>query len=68
MDISKMTKIELLERCNELGITKCRSKNKSRLIELIDLKQLIPRVETLLLNDTIHTHTHLLKCVQAVVV
>ena len=36
MDISKMSKIDLLEKCKELGITKCSSKNKSQLIELIN--------------------------------
>jgi Na+-transporting NADH:ubiquinone oxidoreductase subunit NqrC len=35
MDTSKMNKLELLEKCKELGITKCSSKNKSQLIELI---------------------------------
>ena len=38
MDISKMSKLELLEKCKELGITKCSSKNKSQLIELINSK------------------------------
>jgi adenine-specific DNA methylase len=37
MDISKMSKLELLEKCKELGIAKCSSKNKSQLIELINL-------------------------------
>ena len=37
MDISKMSKIDLLEKCKELGITKCSSKNKPQLIELINL-------------------------------
>jgi DNA (cytosine-5)-methyltransferase 1 len=36
---SKMSKLELLEKCKELGITKCGSKNKSQLIELINSKQ-----------------------------
>ena len=36
---SKMSKLELLEKCKELGITKCSSKNKSQLIELINSKQ-----------------------------
>jgi DNA (cytosine-5)-methyltransferase 1 len=36
MDISKMSKIELLQKCKELGITKCSSKNKQQLIELIN--------------------------------
>ncbi len=35
---SKMSKLELLERCKELGITKCSSKNKSQLMELINSK------------------------------
>lgn len=35
MDISKMSKIELLEKCKEMGITKYSSKNKQQLIELI---------------------------------
>ena len=38
MDTSKMNKIELLEKCKELGITKCSSKNKPELIELINSK------------------------------
>jgi DNA (cytosine-5)-methyltransferase 1 len=41
MDESKMTKIELLEKCKELGITKCSSKNKSQLIEIINSKKKI---------------------------
>ena len=41
MDISKISKLELLEKCKELGITKCSSKNKSQLIELIHSKQKI---------------------------
>ena len=32
MDTSKMSKLELLEKCKELEITKCNSKNKSQLI------------------------------------
>ena len=36
---SKMLKTELLEKCKELGITKCSSKTKSQLIELIHSKQ-----------------------------
>ena len=38
MDILKMSKINLLEKCKELGITKCSSKNKPQLIELINSK------------------------------
>ena len=39
MDISKMSKLELLKKCKELGITKCSSKNKGELIDLINKKQ-----------------------------
>jgi DNA (cytosine-5)-methyltransferase 1 len=38
MDISKMSKLELLEKCKQLGITNCSSKNKSQIIELINSK------------------------------
>lgn len=38
MDISKMNKLELLEKCKEIGITKCSSKNKGELIDLINAK------------------------------
>ena len=36
-----MSKLELLEKCKEMGITKCSSKNKSQLIEIIHSKQKI---------------------------
>jgi DNA (cytosine-5)-methyltransferase 1 len=45
IDISKMSKLELLEICKELGITKCSSKNKSQLIEIIHSKQKISESE-----------------------
>jgi len=38
MDLTKLSKTELLEKCEELGIKKCKSKNKSELIELINQK------------------------------
>jgi DNA-cytosine methyltransferase len=38
MDYSNMSRIELLEKCKELNITKYSSKNKSQLIELIHTK------------------------------
>ena len=41
MDISKLTKLELLEKCKDLGITKSSSKNKSQLIELISKNKVI---------------------------
>lgn len=45
MDLTGLTKIELLAKCDELGITNCKSKNKSKLIELIT-KHTIPLHET----------------------
>jgi len=36
MDLINLNKAELLVRCEELGITKCKSKNKIELIELIN--------------------------------
>jgi len=36
--MSKMSKSELLEKCKEMGFTKCGSKNKSQLTDLINSK------------------------------
>ena len=38
MELSKLTTIELLHKCKEINITKCKSKSKSKLIELIQSK------------------------------
>ncbi len=38
MDLTKLTKTELLEKCEEFGIKKCKSKNKGELIDLINVK------------------------------
>jgi len=45
MDYSKMSKLELLEKCTQLGITKCNSKNKSQLIELVLSKNGVSNTE-----------------------
>ena len=50
MDLSKLSKTELLVKCEELGIKKCKSKNKSELIELINHKQIN---QTILLKNSI---------------
>ena len=42
MDLTKLSKPELLAKCKELGINKYKSKNKGKLIELINKKQTIP--------------------------
>jgi DNA (cytosine-5)-methyltransferase 1 len=41
MDLTKLSKAELLVKCEELDITRCKSKNKGKLIELINEKQQI---------------------------
>ena len=38
MDLTKLSKKELLEKCEEHGFTKCKSKNKCELIDLINSK------------------------------
>lgn len=38
MELNKLSKSELLLKCEELGITKCKSKNKTELVELITNK------------------------------
>ena len=50
VDISKMKKLELLEKCKELGITKCSSKNKSQLIELINSKNKVVEESNIVLS------------------
>ena len=35
MELTKLSKTELLEKCEELGIKKCKSKNKEELIALL---------------------------------
>lgn len=44
MDLTKLSKSELLIKCGEIGITKCKSKNKSELIQLINSK--LPNPDT----------------------
>jgi adenine-specific DNA methylase len=55
MDISKMSKINLLQKCKELGITKCSSKNKLQLIELINsnLKNNTEEYKNILISEDI---------------
>lgn len=38
MDLTNLSKTELLAKCEELGITKCKSKNKGELIQIINNK------------------------------
>ena len=58
-----MSKLKLLEKCKELNITKCSSKNKSQLIELIHSKQLMTET-TVKNNEIIHpiSEIHVADC------
>ena len=52
MDLTKLSKPELLAKCEELGITKCKSKNKGELIDLINVKtQPKKKVELIIEKD-----------------
>jgi DNA adenine methylase len=51
----KVSKAELLEKCEKLGIMKCKSKNKSELIELINNK--IANDNETLNNTTLNDNT-----------
>ena len=46
MDVSKLNISELLNKCKELGITKCSSKKKSELIDLINSKTQTNKTQT----------------------
>lgn len=69
MNLSNLSKIELVERCKELGIKKYSSKSKSQLIELIDananVKQSVPLTDTIpiinnmLVENTTHSDANL---------
>jgi len=48
MEVTKLSKTELFVKCEELGISKYKSKNKKELIELINgktLKKIKPHIE-----------------------
>ena len=56
LDLTKLSRIDLLAKCEELGITKCKSKNKDKLIELINTKettQITQPTETIQLKQNI---------------
>jgi len=50
INLTKLSKTELLAKCEELGITKCKSKNKGELIDLINLKT-TPKKKVELIED-----------------
>ena len=42
-DLNKLTKTELLTKCDELGIKNCKSKTKSEIIQIINDKKSPPK-------------------------
>jgi len=52
MDLNNLTKTELLTKCDVLGITKCKSKNKNELIELINNKSKTQDIEFIIKDNT----------------
>ena len=52
MNLTKLSKNELLVKCEALGVTKCKSKNKMDLIEIITNK-LQPNSIELIIDDTL---------------
>ena len=52
MDLTKLSRTELLAKCDELGITKCKSKSIGKLIDLINAKtQPKKKVELIIEED-----------------
>jgi type I restriction-modification system DNA methylase subunit len=54
MDLNKLSKTELLSKCEEFGIKKYKSKNKSELIELINSKKSNEKI-----SERVVVHTQL---------
>ena len=52
MDLSKLSKTELLKNCEELGITKCKSKTKEELINLLQNKPVQKKKTELIIEES----------------
>ena len=67
MDTSKMSKLELLDKCKELSITMCSSKNKSQLIELINskikLQDVIVEEPEIIISQSVNSNSGKLKMI-----
>jgi DNA adenine methylase len=65
MDFNNMSRSDLLVKCEELGLTKCKSKNKSGLIELIKIKMKTPKIEITIQekDDVIQYDNNILKII-----
>ena len=51
MDLTKLSKTELLAKCEEFGFAKCKSKNKGELIDLINSKSQIKKKIEFIIED-----------------
>ena len=51
MNLTKLTKPELLAKCEENGIKKCKSKNKEELINLLENKPVEKNKIALIIED-----------------
>jgi hypothetical protein len=54
MELTKLSKTELLVKCQELGLTKCKYKNKAELINLINIKIPPKKIELIIVEDNQH--------------
>ena len=52
MDLTNLSKTTLLSKCEELGLTKCKSKNKAELINLINSKNIISKPKIKLIIES----------------
>ena len=55
IDLTKLSKPQLLERCQQVGITNCKSKKKDKLIELIKSNTQIQR-DVIIQHDVTNAH------------
>lgn len=51
MELTKLSKIQLLEKCEQLKISKCKSKNKHELIQLINSKTNNTQIDVIIDNN-----------------
>ena len=59
MDFANLSKTQLLAKCEELGIKKCKSKNKDELIGLINVKtEAMKKVELIIEDDNTQEKTN----------
>ena len=55
LELAKLSKEELLARCSEMGITKCKTKSKAKLVELILNKNIDHNIQRIFSRATSDT-------------